>query len=124
MITTIATVAAGLLGAALIWLGTNAFIAPRAAAAFGIPAPVDHPDFLRWMQPKGVREIVPGIFIFVAMVTASPAVLGWYLLTFALIPAGDAAIVLRSGGPKHVAYGVHAATAAVMLAVGLVLLLA
>ena len=124
MITTVAMVAAGLLGAALVWLGANAFVAPRAAAGFGIPAPVDDPDFLRWLQPKGVREIVPGIFVFVVMVVASPTVLGWYLLTFALIPAGDALIVLRSGGAKRIAYGVHLATAAVMVAVGAVLLLA
>jgi hypothetical protein len=33
-----------------------------------------------------------------------------------IIPVGDAIIVLRGNGPKATVYGVHAATAAVMLA--------
>ena len=37
------------------------------------------------------------------------------MLAATLIPIVDAITVLRSGGPKSIAYGVHGATAAVML---------
>jgi hypothetical protein len=45
------------------------------------------------------------------------------MLAAAGIPVGDALIVLRSGGPRATAYGVHAATAVVMLVISLLLLL-
>ncbi len=43
-------------------------------------------------------------------------VLGWFELAASTIPIGDAIIVLRSNGPKATAYGVHGATAVVLLA--------
>ena len=45
-----------------------------------------------------------------------PHVLGWFELAASTIPIGDAMIVLRSNGPKAAAYGVHGATAVVLLA--------
>lgn len=39
----------------------------------------------------------------------------WFMLTAALIPLGDTLIVLRHGGRKAVAFGVHFATAVVVL---------
>ncbi|MFF1410976.1 DUF4267 domain-containing protein [Streptomyces sp. NPDC058289] len=124
MLTTLATVLAGLLGAALIVMGTMAITMPQNASGFGIPdTPVDDPAFRSWLQVKGAREIVCGIFMFVLMLVAPTSVLGWYLLTFAVMPVADAVIVLRSGGPKATAYGVHAATAAVMVATAIGLLL-
>ena len=41
---------------------------------------------------------------------------GWSELAASTIPIGDAIIVLRSNGPKATAYGVHGATAGVLLA--------
>ena len=40
------------------------------------------------------------------------------------IPIGDAVIVLQNGGTRATAFGIHGATAAVMLAVSATLLLA
>ncbi|MGC4950401.1 DUF4267 domain-containing protein [Streptomyces sp. DT224] len=123
MLTTIATVLAGLLGAGLVLMGANVLIRPQGAAGFGIPdAPVEDRGFQPWLRVKGLREIAPGAFVFVLMAVASSSVLGWYLLVFAVIPAGDALVVLRSGGPRATAYGVHAATSAVMLLTGVGLL--
>jgi hypothetical protein len=48
---------------------------------------------------------------------------GWWILAMAVIPIGDAAIVLRRGRSKLIAYGVHGATAALMLAVAGLLLI-
>jgi hypothetical protein len=45
-----------------------------------------------------------------------PHVLGWFELAASTIPIGDAIIVLRSNGPKATVYGVHGATAVVLLA--------
>jgi hypothetical protein len=44
------------------------------------------------------------------------------MLALALIPIADGTIVLRSGGPRKIAYGVHWTTAAVMLTVGALLI--
>ena len=49
-------------------------------------------------------------------------VLGWWMLVMTLIPIGDAVVVLRSGGSKATAYGVHVATAVVMAVIGILLL--
>jgi hypothetical protein len=46
------------------------------------------------------------------------------MVAASLIPIGDAAIVLRSGGPRSAAYGIHGVTAVVMIAAGITLLLA
>jgi Domain of unknown function (DUF4267) len=45
-----------------------------------------------------------------------PHVPGWFELSASAIPIGDAIIVLRSNGPKATVYGVHGATAVVLLA--------
>lgn len=41
---------------------------------------------------------------------------GWFELAASTIPIGDAIIVLRSNGPKATVYGVHGATAVVLVA--------
>jgi Domain of unknown function (DUF4267) len=40
---------------------------------------------------------------------------GWFMLVVALAPLGDTAIVLRHGGTKAAAFGIHFATAVVVL---------
>jgi hypothetical protein len=125
MLTTVATVLAGLMGVGIIFIGANALRAPRAAAGFGIPdTPTEDRTFQAWLSVKAVRDMASGVFVFVLMIAATPQVLGWYMLAAAGIPVGDALIVLRSKGSKAAAYGIHGATAAAMLAVGVVLLVA
>jgi uncharacterized protein DUF4267 len=63
------------------------------------------------------------VFIVILLGYGSAHLLGWFMLAAAFIPVGDATIVLRSGGPKSAGYGIHAATAAVMVAGVLLLLL-
>ncbi|MBY8848629.1 DUF4267 domain-containing protein [Saccharothrix longispora] len=124
MLTTIATVLAGLIGAGIIFIGTRVFWAPSAAVGFGIPdTPTEDRVFQAWLSVKGVRDIASGVFVFVLVVAATPQVLGWFMLAAAGIPVGDALIVLRGNGPKAAAYGIHGATAAVMLAISALLLL-
>lgn len=60
--------------------------------------------------------------IAILLINGAPRLLGWQMLVLALIPVADGAIVLRSGGPRVIAYGVHWATAAVMIIVSALLL--
>lgn len=69
-----------------------------------------------------MRDIASGLFIFILIIGATSDLLGWFMLAATLIPIGDALIVLRSKGPKAIAYGVHASTALVMLAISVLLL--
>ena len=45
-----------------------------------------------------------------------PHVLGWFELAASTIPIGDAITVPRSNSPRATVYGVHGATAIVLLA--------
>ncbi|MFC8825072.1 DUF4267 domain-containing protein [Streptomyces sp. NPDC057137] len=125
MLINIANVLAGLIGAGIIVIGVRAFWAPQAAAGFGIPdTPTEDRSFQAWLTVKAVRDIAAGLFIFILLAGATPHLLGWFMLAAACIPVGDALIVLRSNGPKATAYGVHGATAAVMLLISVLLLVA
>lgn len=121
--TTTATVLAGLIAGALILVNVRSFWAPKAAAGFGIPdTPTDDPAFRAWLAVKAVRDLASGTFILVLIIAAQHQVLGWFLLVATVIPLGDAVIVLRSKGPRTAVYGIHAAPAAVMPVVGLLLI--
>jgi len=125
MLTNIANVLAGLIGAGIIFIGARAFWAPQAAVGFGIPGtPTEDRTFQAWLSVKAVRDIASGVFVFILLVAATPQVLGWFMLAASGIPVGDALIVLRSNGPKAAAYGIHGATAVVMLVISVLLLVA
>ncbi|MEV0646359.1 DUF4267 domain-containing protein [Phytomonospora sp. NPDC050363] len=125
MLATIATVLAGLIGAGVILMGTGSFWAPQGAAGFGIPdSPTEDPAFRSWLAVKGMRDIGAGLLILVVVFGGSTTLLGWTLLAATAIPVGDAVIVLRAKGPKSAAYGVHGATALVMLVISVLLLIA
>ncbi len=125
MLTNVATMLAGLIGVGIIFLGARAFWAPQAAVAFGIPGtPTEDRSFHAWLTVKAVRDIACGLFIFILLASGSPHLLGWFMLAATGIPVGDALIVLRANGPKAAVYGIHGATAVVMLAISVLLLVA
>ena len=125
MLITAGTVLAGLIGAGIITIGVLELFKPQIAAGFGIPdTPAEDRTFQTWLSVKAARDIGSGVLIIIALIGGSPAMLGWFMLATAGMPAGDALIVLRSGGPKATAYGMHAATAAVTLASGVLFFLA
>lgn len=116
---------AALIGIAVVVMGSSCFWGPQGAAGFGIPnSPIQDPAFQAWLCVKGFRDMATGACILVLLAVGPPALLGGLILTLALIPIGDATTVLRNKGPKSAAYGVHASSAAVMLAVALLLLTA
>jgi hypothetical protein len=125
MLTIVATVFAGLIGAGIIVIGARGIWAPQAAAGFGIPGtPTGDRTFQAWLTVKAVRDIGSGLLTFVVLVGGTPHLLGWFMLAAAGMPIGDALIVLRSNGPRVAAYGIHGVTALVMLAIGAALLAA
>ena len=127
MLTTIASIVAGAIGAGIIFIGGRFLGAPEVAAAgFGVFAPAPEAPTgapYPWLYVKGVRDIASGIFIFILLANRAPPLLGAFMAAASLIPVSDAVIVLRSGGTRAAALGIHGTTAAVMLAVSAALLL-
>ena len=87
-----------------------------AAAGFGIPGEFgESSNAPAWLAVKASRDLAIAIVIAILLIAGAHRNLGYPMLAIALIPIADGAIVLRSGGPKTLAYGVHWATAALML---------
>lgn len=123
--TTIGYVLSGLLAAGIIFLGARFLVAPRVAAVgYGVLPPLDEQSVVAYLSIKGVRDIATGLIVIVLMVAGATHLLGWVMLAATIIPLGDAMIVLRSGGPKSIAWGIHGVTAAVMLLTTALLLIA
>src|ERR1700675_177894 len=110
----------GLIAVGIVFIGARFLWAPAAASRdFGIPnSPSPSTGFTGWLAVKGVRDIVSGLFVFLLMANGSPRLLGEFLLVASLIAMGDAAIVLRSGGSRTAAFGIHGLTALVIIATG------
>lgn len=114
--TTTGYVLSGVLATAIIFIGARFLIAPRTAtAAYGVPADPGQSAVRAYLSAKGVRDITTGLFVIVLMLAHVTRLIGWVMLAATLIPIVDAITVLREGGAKAVAYGVHGGTAAVML---------
>jgi hypothetical protein len=109
-------------GLAITVIGLLYLVRPRMiAAAFGLPTLPDA-DATAWLRVKGVRDLVTGVVAGVLLVAAPSHVIGWVMLAFALIPIGDAAVVIVARGRASAAWAMHGSTALVMI-VGSVLLL-
>ena len=104
------------IGALVIYIGLGFLLTPRrAAAGYGVPADPDQPGTGAYLTIKGVRDGIYGVVTLVLLFTASHHVLAWFLLAAAALPLADCMIVLRHGGSRAVAFGIHFATALVML---------
>jgi Domain of unknown function (DUF4267) len=104
------------IGALVIFIGARFLLQPRSAAAgYGVPADPSQPGTGAYLTIKGVRDGIYGVVTLVLLFTASHHVLAWFLLATAVLPLADMLIVLRHGGSKAVAFGIHFATALVML---------
>jgi len=130
MFTTAASVVSGLIGIGIIFLGARFLVAPKlAAAGYGVPvaanadqSPGHHP--YPWLYVKGVRDIASGVFLWILLANHATHLLGAFMAAASIIPIGDAVIVVRSGGSRAAAFGIHGATAGVMLAASAALLVA
>ena len=118
-------VLSGLIALAILFLGARFWLAPAtASAAFGIAgSPPPSSGLTAWLSVKGTRDIASGLFVVLLMAEGSPSLLGQFLLVASLIAFGDMMTVLRSGGSKALAYGMHGLTGLVIVATGLCLIL-
>jgi hypothetical protein len=117
---------ASLIAVGIVFIGSRFLWNPAAAVrGFGIAnSPAPSTGFTAWLAVKGARDIVSGLFVFLLMANGSPRPLGEFLLVASLIALSDAATVLRSGGSRTAAFGIHGLTAMVLIAVGATLILA
>jgi hypothetical protein len=115
---------AGLLAVGIIFIGARFLVAPRVAATgYGVPSDLDRSNAGAYLSVKGVRDIATGLFVLVLIAAGETYLVGWVMLAATIIPLADALIVLRNGGTKSIAWGVHGGTAAVMLVTTALLLL-
>lgn len=122
MLTVVAYVLAVLLNLLVLFVGVRFLFQPRAAAAgYGVPAKVDGDS--AYLTIKGVRDGVFGLLGLVLLAFAGTHAEAWYMLVVAIAPLGDMVIVLRHGGRKAVAFGVHFATAVAVLVSSVLLFL-
>jgi hypothetical protein len=122
--TTVAYVLAGILAAGIIFIGARFIIAPRVASAgYGVPADPNQSSVGAYLSVKGVRDIATGLFVIILILARATHLVGGVMLAATIIPVADAAIVLRSGGSKAIAWGVHGVTAAVILVISVLLLI-
>jgi hypothetical protein len=116
----------GLIAAAIIAIGIRFLLDPATASrGYGMPDPITAtPRFSGFPAVKGLRDIVSGLFVILLMVDGSPHLLGEFMLVASLIALGDAGIVLRSGGSKAAAFGIHGVTALIIMTTGVSLIAA
>lgn len=116
IITTAGYVLAALLAAAIIVIGARFLITPRTAAdGYGVTPDIDQPGVRAYLSVKAIRDITTGLFVAILLLAHATHLAGWIMLAATIIPIVDATIVLRNGGAKSIAYGVHGGTAVVML---------
>ena len=114
MLTTIAYGLAIVLNLFVLLIGVRFLLAPQAAAVgYGVPARKDGDP--AYLTIKGLRDSSYGILGLALLAFAGAHAEAWFMLVVAIAPLGDTAIVLRHGGTKATAFGIHFATAVVVL---------
>jgi len=111
MLTPIAYGLAIVLNLFVVFIGARFLLQPEpAAAGYGVPAKPG-----AYLTIKGLRDLSYGILGLALIAFAGTHAAAWFMLIVALNPLGDTLIVLRNGGTKAVAFGIHFATAVVVL---------
>lgn len=115
---------AGLVGVGIIFIGGRFLVAPSVAAAgYGVAVAQGSKGVGAYLSAKGVGDFISGVFVFILIASGTPHVLGLIIAAAALIPIGDAVIVLRNHGSRLTAFAIHGVTAVVMLAISALLLI-
>ncbi|MER6540285.1 DUF4267 domain-containing protein [Streptomyces sp. 900105755] len=98
-----------------LFLGYRFLFQPGpAAAGYGVPADPAG-DARAYLAVKGLRDGTFGVMGLALLVFAGAHAEAWFMLCVALVPLGDTVTVLRNGGARAVAFGIHFATAIVVL---------
>ncbi|MEU6240273.1 DUF4267 domain-containing protein [Streptomyces sp. NPDC047024] len=98
-----------------VFLGYRFLFQPASAAAgYGVPARPEG-DAGAYLSIKGLRDGTFGLVGLALLFLVGARAEAWFMLCVALVPLGDTVIVLRNGGTRAVAFGIHFATAVVVL---------
>ena len=98
-----------------LFLGYRFLFQPAlAAAGYGVPARPDG-DAGAYLSVKGLRDGTFGVLGLALLAFAGARAEAWFMVCVALVPLFDTLIVLRHGGTKAVAFGIHFATAVIVL---------
>ena len=99
----------------ILFIGGHFLVVPRAAAAayYGVPGQEGQRPRLPDDQRSARRDY--GLVGLALLAFANAPAEAWFMLVVARVPLGDAVIVLRNGGTKAIAFGIHFATAVVVL---------
>ena len=104
------------LALAIIAIGTQYLARPMTATrSFGLPLPENGANTAWWLRLKGVRDIASGLVLLAFMVWGTPLGIGIVLLVEAVIPVGDMLLILAAKGSIKSAFGMHGATAVLMV---------
>ncbi|MER6948430.1 DUF4267 domain-containing protein [Nonomuraea sp. NPDC000554] len=114
MLTTAAYGLAIALDLLILFIGCRFLVVPQAAAAgYGVAAKPD--GDAAYLTIKGVRDVTFGVVGLALLAFAGARAEAWFMVAVALAPLGDTLIVLRHGGTKAAAFGIHFATAVTVL---------
>ncbi|MEU4235852.1 DUF4267 domain-containing protein [Actinoplanes sp. NPDC026619] len=114
MLTTVAYGLAIVLNLFIAFIGARFLLAPEAAAAgYGVPARFDQAG--AYLTVKGLRDLGYGLVGLALLAFSGAQAEAWFMLVAGLLPLGDTLNVLRHGGSKATAFGIHFATAVVVL---------
>ena len=98
-----------------LFLGYRFLFQPASAAAgYGVPARPDG-DAGAYLSIQGLRDGTFGVVGLALLFSVGARAEAWFMLAVAIVPLFDTLIVLRHGGTKAVAFGIHFATAVVVL---------
>ncbi|WP_217215020.1 DUF4267 domain-containing protein [Streptomyces sp. AC550_RSS872] len=98
-----------------VFLGYRFLFQPASAATgYGVPARPDG-DAGAYLSIKGLRDGTFGLLGLALLFFVGARAEAWFMLAVAIVPLFDTLIVLRHGGTKAVAFGIHFATAIVVL---------
>ena len=112
MLTPIAYGLAIALDLMILFIGGRFLVVPWAAAsAYGVPATQDR----AYLTIKGIRDSSYGLAGLALLAFVGAQAEAWFMLVVALVPIGDTFVVLRNGGTRATAFGIHFATAVVVL---------
>jgi hypothetical protein len=103
----------------IMYIGVSYMAAPAATAAgFGFAVWPTGTE-AEMLTVKGVRDFVTGVIPLALLALRQRRALGWVLLCEALIPLGDGTMILIHGGSPAAAFGIHYATAALVIVAGI-----
>jgi hypothetical protein len=114
MLTIAACSFAVVLNLLVLLIGGRFLFTPYAAATgYGVPAKKEGGS--AYLTIKGMRDGTYGLLGLALLAFVGARAEAWYMLVVALLPLGDTILVLRNGGTKATALGVHFATAVLIL---------